>query len=209
MPVDLDAQGDPFVHGDGERLGAAHTAQARGERDRARQRSIETPPGDLGETLVGSLQDSLGADVDPRTRRHLAVHREAEMLQPPELLPVGPVGHQMGVGDQHPRRHLVGAEHANRFAGLDQHRLVVLEFLQGSDQRVEGLPAPSSATGAPVDDQVVRTLGDVRVEVVHQHSHGRLLLPPLAGEGGARWCSDRSGSAHAVSFLNSMEYAAP
>ena len=47
------------------------------------------------------------------------------MLQPAELRPGGPVADQVGVGDQHPRRPLVGAQHADRPAGLHEHRLVV------------------------------------------------------------------------------------
>ena len=31
LGVDLDAQGDPFVHGDGQRLGAAHAAEPGGD----------------------------------------------------------------------------------------------------------------------------------------------------------------------------------
>ena len=81
--------------------------------------------GDGGERLERALQDALGADVDPRAGGHLAVHRQPEVLEPPELLPVGPVADQVGVGDQHPRRPLVGAHHADRLAALHEHRLVV------------------------------------------------------------------------------------
>ncbi len=35
LRVDLDAEGYAFVHGDRERLGAAHAAEARGEADAA------------------------------------------------------------------------------------------------------------------------------------------------------------------------------
>ena len=84
--------------------------------DRAGERAAEPLVGDGGERLEGALQDALGADVDPRAGGHLAVHRQAEVLEPPELLPVGPVADQVGVGDQHARRPLVGAHDADRLA---------------------------------------------------------------------------------------------
>ena len=129
--VALDADRDAVVHGDGERLRAAHAAEPGGQRDRAGQRAAEPLVGDRGERLEGALQDALGADVDPRAGGHLAVHRQPEVLEPAELLPVGPVADQVGVGDQHPRRPLVGAHHADRLAGLHEQRLVVLERRAG------------------------------------------------------------------------------
>ena len=92
---------------------------------------------DLGETLVGPLEDALGADVDPRPGGHLPVHGEAQVFESTELVPVRPVGHQVGVGDQYPWRPLVGAEHADRFARLDQHRLVPFERGERVQHRVD------------------------------------------------------------------------
>ena len=83
--------------------------------------------GDGGEGLVGALEDALGADVDPGTGGHLPVHGQAEGLQAAELLPVGPVADEVGVGDQDARRPLVGLHDADRAAGLDEHRLVLLQ----------------------------------------------------------------------------------
>ena len=62
-----------------------------GERDRAGERAAEAAPRDLGEALVGALHDALGADVDPRAGGHLAVHRQAERLEPAELVPGRPL----------------------------------------------------------------------------------------------------------------------
>ena len=139
--VALDADRDAVVHGHRERLRAAHAAEPGGQRDGAGQRAAEPLVGDRGERLEGALQDALGADVDPRAGGHLAVHRQPEVLEPAELLPVGPVADQVGVGDQHPRRPLVGAHHADRLAGLHEQRLVVLQRGQRADDRVVGLPA--------------------------------------------------------------------
>ena len=180
--VDVDAQGDAVVHRDRQRLGAAHPAEARGQRDRAGERAAEAAPGDLGEALVRALEDPLGADVDPRAGRHLPVHREARGLEAPELGPVGPVRHEVGVGEQHARRPLVGAEDTDRLAGLDEHRLVVGERRQRAHHGVERVPRAGGAPGAAVDDEVVGALGDVGVEVVLEHPEGGLLGPAPTGQ---------------------------
>ena len=75
--VDVDAQRHAVVHRDRQRLGAAHAAEAGGQRDRAGECAAEAAAGDLGEALVRALEDALRADVDPRAGRHLAVHRQA------------------------------------------------------------------------------------------------------------------------------------
>ena len=131
--VDVDADRDTVVHRHRQRLRAAHAAEPGGQRDRAGERApaLGVPTGGRelvghgGEGLEGALEDPLGADVDPRAGGHLAVHRQPELLEPPELLPVGPVADQVGVGDQHARRPLVGPEDTDRLAALDEHRLVV------------------------------------------------------------------------------------
>ena len=149
----------------------------------------------LGEGLVGALDDPLRGDVDPRAGGHLAVHRQAGALELAELLPRRPVRHEVRVGDQDARAVARRAEHADRLAGLDQERLVVLEPLELGDDRVEGLPAPRRPTGAAVDDEVVGILGHVGVEVVHQHAQRGFLLPALAGELGAARRADRARTA--------------
>jgi hypothetical protein len=80
----------------------------------------------LDEGFVGALDDALRADVDPRAGGHLAVHHQAFLIELVEVLPGGPVRHQVGVGDQHARRIGMRAEHADRLAGLHQQGLVVL-----------------------------------------------------------------------------------
>ncbi len=180
--VDLDGQAGALVHGHRQRLGAAHAAQAGGQRDRALEAAVEVLARGLGEGLVGALDDPLGGDVDPGAGRHLAVHGQAGALQLAELLPGRPVGDEVGVGDQDPRRVLRGAEDADRLAGLDEEGLVVLQALELGDDGVEGLPAARRPPGAAVDDEVVRVLGDLRVEVVHEHPERGFLLPALAGD---------------------------
>jgi hypothetical protein len=160
----------------GQRLRAAHAAQARGEDPAARHAAAEVLAAGLDEGLVGALHDALAADVDPRAGRHLAVHHQALAIELVEVLPGGPLGHQVGVGQQHARRIGVGAEHAHRLARLDQQRLVGLQLAQRED-RVEAVPVARRLADAAVHDQRVRVLGHLGVEVVLQHAVGRLDQP--------------------------------
>ena len=180
--VDVGDQADAVQHRDRQRLRAAHAAAAGGQHHASAQRAVEALARDGREGLERALQDALRADVDPRPGGHLPVHRQTLGLEPPERLPVGPVRHQQAVGDQHARRHLVRAEHADRLAALHQQRLVVLEPAQRRDDGVEGLPGARRAAGAAVDHEVRGILGDLRVEVVHEHAQRGLLQPALAAE---------------------------
>ncbi len=139
--------------------------------------------------LIGSLQDSLGSYVDPRSGGHLAEHREPQFVQPAELLPGRPLRYQVGVRDEDPRRPLVGPEDAHRLAGLDEKRLLGPELSQARDDRVISSPAARRLASAPVDDQLVGMLGDIGVEVVHQHAHRRFLRPAFARELAAVRCT--------------------
>ncbi len=192
--VHLDDQGHSAVHGHGQRLGAAHPAQARGKGHATAQRSAEMLARQLGECLVGALEDPLRTDVYPRSGRHLAVHRQAGPLELPERLPVGPLADEVRVGDQDARRPFVSPEDTDRLARLDQQRLVVLQATQLANDRVEGGPAPGGSAGAAVDDQVLRAFGHLGIQVVHEHAQGGLLGPTLAGSLGTAWCADGPGS---------------
>ena len=78
--------------------------------------------------------------------------------------------HEVGVGDEDPRRVGMGAEHADRLAGLDEQRLVALEAAQRRNDAVESLPVARGAADPPIDDELARPLGDVGIEIVHQHA---------------------------------------
>ena len=205
--VALDADRDTVVHRHRERLRATHATEPGGQRDRAGERAGAVAAdrarrellGDGRERLERALQDALGADVDPRAGGHLPVHREPEVLEPPELLPVRPVADEVGVRDQHPRRPLVGAHHADRLAALDEQRLVALEGAQRAHDRVEGLPRPCGLARAAVHHEGVGVLGVVRVEVVHQHPKRRLGLPALRAQLGAARRADLTWSGHDIS----------
>ena len=57
---------------------------------------------------------------------------------------------------------------------------------------------PRRPAGPAVDDEVVRVLGDLRVEVVHEHPERGFLLPAAAGQLGAARGADGAGSGHAA-----------
>src|SRR5690606_38638776 len=93
--VDVGDEADTGVHGDGEGLGAAHAAAARGDADSALEGAVEVLAGALGECFVGALEDSLGADVDPGPGGHQAVHDEALAGELVEVVLGGPVGDEV------------------------------------------------------------------------------------------------------------------
>ena len=113
-------------------------------------------PAHLGEGLVSALHDALAADVDPGAGRHLAVHRQALAIELVEVLPGGPVRHEIGIGDEHARRIGVRREHADRLAGLHQQGLLLGQSLQRLDDAVVAIPVARGAADAAVDDQLAR-----------------------------------------------------
>src|SRR5277367_4564659 len=184
--INVDAEEAGAVHGGGEGLGSAHSAHSSGDNELAFE-AAEVAASGFGKGLVGSLDDALAADVNPGAGGHLAVHHQALALQLVEVLPVGPLADEVGVGEQDARRGFVRAQDADRFAGLDEQGLVVLEALKGADDGVEALPVASCLAGSAVDDEVVGALGHFRVEVVHQHAQSGFLLPAL----GVQACAAR------------------
>ncbi len=134
----------------------------------------------FGEGLVRPLQDSLGADVDPRAGRHLAVHGQAHGIQTTEFVPVAPARYQMRIRNKDTRRLFMGTEHADWLSGLDNQRLVILQALQRGDDTMIGLPISCGLSPTSVHDQLFRMLGNRRVQIVHQHAHGGFLMPAFA-----------------------------
>ena len=71
--------------------------------------------------------------------------------------------------------------------------------LQRRDDGVEALPVARRLADAAVDDELLRPLRDLGIEVVHQHPQRGFLLPSAAGELGAArradgaWLVDRGG----------------
>jgi len=82
-------------YGSGERLRAPHAAEPGLQHPAARQVAAVVVAAHLHEGLVGALHYALAADVDPRARRYLAVHHQALAIEFVELVPGGPVRHEI------------------------------------------------------------------------------------------------------------------
>ena len=171
----------------GQRLRAAHAAEARGQQPAAGEAAAVVLAAHLDEGFVGALHDALRADVDPRAGRHLAVHHESLAVELVEMLPGAPARHEVGVGEQHARRVGVRLEHAHRLAGLDQQGLVGLEALQRFDDAVEAFPVARRAADAAVHHEFLGPLGHRRVEIVHEHAQRRFGEPAARRERACRW----------------------
>ena len=128
------------VHRHREGLGAAHAAAAGGDRQPSCQVAAEMLPGAFGEGFVGALQNSLGADVNPRAGGHLAVHDQAAPVEFVEVRLGRPMRHQVAVGDEHARGVRMGAQDAHRFARLHEQRFVGFELSQTIHDGIESLP---------------------------------------------------------------------
>ena len=131
----------------------------------------------LGEGLERALDDALRADVDPAAGGHLAVHRQAERFEPAELLPRRPARHEQRIRDQHARCPRVCAKDADGLAALHQQGLVLAELEQAADEGAQRLGITRRLPGPAVDDELLRPLRDLRIEVVEQHPQRRLRRP--------------------------------
>src|SRR5688572_2474212 len=98
------------------------------------------PAPHLDEGLVGSLNDSLAADVYPRSRRHLPKHHQAATIQLIEVIPARPLRHEIRIRQQHAGRIAVSSEDSDGFPGLNQQGLITLERAQRFNDSLETLP---------------------------------------------------------------------
>ena len=83
-------------------------------------------------------------------------------------------------------------------------RLVALEPLQRRDDPVEALPIARGAADAAIDHELARPLGDLGVEIVHEHAQRGFGEPALGGERRAARRADAAGvvdAGHGVPFL--------
>ena len=166
----------------GERLRATHAAQSRRQDPAAPEVTAVVPAARLDECFVRPLDDALTADVDPRSGGHLAEHHQALPVQRVEVLPRRPLRHQVGIGDQHARGIGMRAQDADGLAALDQQRLVGLEPAEAFDDRVEACPVARRLADAAIDDERIRILRDLGVQVVLDHPVRRLDQPVRAGQ---------------------------
>ena len=93
------------------------------------------------------------------------------------MLPRRPFGHEVGVRQQDARRILVGLEHANRFARLDQQGLVILQPLQRLDDLIVAFPIARGPADPAIDHQRSGIFGHIGIKVVHQHPQRCLGQP--------------------------------
>jgi hypothetical protein len=84
-------------------------------------------------------------------------------------------------------------ENPDRLAGLDQKRLIIVEGFQRGNYGFVTVPISGCFAGASVDDQILGTLGNLFIEIVHEHAHGSFLLPAFTGDGGTARRTERAG----------------
>src|SRR5208283_755506 len=102
-PIHFDADHDTLVHGDREWLRASHASEAAANDNFSPERGVPVFLSKSGKGFVGPLEDTLRPDVDPGPCGHLTIHHETFLLQLVKVIPVGPAGHQIRVGDQNTR----------------------------------------------------------------------------------------------------------
>ena len=93
------------------------------------------------------------------------------------MLDGGPVGDEVGVGDQDSWGVLRGSKNAHWLSRLYEERLVVFELSKRVDDLVEAFPVACCLAGAAVYDEFCRILGYFRIEVVHEQAQWRLGHP--------------------------------
>src|SRR5262249_19919774 len=132
------------------------------------------------ESFEGALHDPLATDVNPRTGRHLSVHRQSHPFEAIKLGIIIPLTNEVGVGDQDARCFIMRAEFPNRLSRLNEKRLVVFNVTQRTKDCVKGFPASRGATSSAVDHELIRIFCDLRIEIIHQHPHRCFLMPAFA-----------------------------
>src|SRR5262249_38813371 len=123
--IDFNPEKNRTVHRRGERLRATHAAEAAGQNEFSVERPTEVFSPGSGKSFKRTLDNSLTTDVNPRTGRHLSVHRQSHSLEAIELGIVIPLTNKIGVGDQNTRRFVVRPEFPNRLSGLHEKRFVI------------------------------------------------------------------------------------
>ena len=134
------------------------------------------------ERLVGEPEDPLRADVEPTGRRHLSVHGQTGLFEPPEGILARPLRHDHRSRDEDPGRVRMRREDGDGLPRLDDQRLVRAQALEHVNDLGGSLRAPGRTPAAAVDDERVSILGDVRVEVVEEAAERPFLLPATAPE---------------------------
>src|ERR1051325_6618053 len=148
-----------------------------------------------------SLHDSLTTDVDPGAGGHLAIHGQTESFEAVELGVIVPLPDEVRIRNQNTRCFIVGPKLSDRFARLHKQRLVVLEMAQRINNRVERLPPARGPPRSTINYEAIRSFGHIGIEIVHDHSHGRFLMPALASALCPPRCVNGSSLGHNLSKL--------
>ena len=182
--IDVDAEEARAVHGGGQRLGAAHAAQAAGDDELAGERAAEVLAAPARRRSRRCPARCPGCRCRSRSRRSsgrtssgpVCSRRwnSSQVAQWPTRLELAM---QDARGDSGCVRKMP--------TGLPDWTSSVSSFssdLQGADDGVEARPVARGLAGAAVDDEIVGALGDLGIEVVHEHAQGGFLVPALAGD---------------------------
>src|SRR5699024_2708515 len=187
MFIHLNANTNAPVHGRSQRLRATHTTEAGRDQQLALQRAVKLLAGTLRKSLIGALQNTLCADVNPRAGGHLSVHSEAHLVEAAEFIPIRPFWHQVRVGNEHTRGFFMRSEHAHGLAALYQHGLIIFQAFECRHNLMVAFPVPRSLPAAAIDDQLFRLFGYLRIQIIHQHTQSRFLMPALTLQLRSSW----------------------
>ncbi len=97
----------------------------------------------------------------------------------------------------------MGAEDTHGAPRLHEHGLVVGQGCQRADHRIEGRPVTRGPPGAAVDNEFVRVLGNLGVEVVLQHAQRGLLWPTACRQRRAARGGDGASAGECVGHVRS------
>jgi len=128
--------------------------QARGQNPFPGEVAAEVLATHLNEGLVRALNDALAADIDPGAGRHLPEHHQALAVELVEMLPVGPLPHQVRIRNNHARSHLMRRKHCHRLPGLHQQRILGPKSLKFAHDSVKAFPIPRSPSDPSVNHKV-------------------------------------------------------
>ena len=124
----------------------------------------------------------MGANVNPASGGHLAVHHQAGTVEFVKLFPIIPVAHQIGIAKQNARGIVVSAKNGYRLSRLNEKSFVIFQSPQGLHNGMKAFPISRRLTGAAVNHQVFGFFRHFRVQVIQQHAQRGFLLPAFAGD---------------------------
>src|SRR6185436_440656 len=76
----------------------------------------------------------------------------------------------------------MGSKNSDRLARLHQQGFIVFNGLQLANDRVETIPVARCLPSPTIDDEFVRLLSNIRIEIVHQTTQRGFLMPTLASQ---------------------------